>query len=495
MDFIKNFPLFCIVACLFTGVISSVLSQKAARILSWCLLSVVTLMSGAVLFYTVATGGSFTYMMGHFPAPWGNEIRAGVLEGMMATFFSLVMLFSVIAGREYIEHDLPKGKENLYYSLIAMLMSSLLALIYTNDIFTAYVFVEINTIAACGMVMMKNTGHSILAGTKYMIMSLLGSGLLLIGITLLYELTGHLLMCDMKEAIVVLVESGQYQQPLTVVIALISVALAIKSALYPFHSWLPDAYGYSIPPSSAILSGLVSKAYIFLLIKIFFRVIGWETVLQYKITDILFVFGVIGMIMGSVNAIMQKDAKKMVAYSSIAQIGYIYMGLGLGNLGGVIAAVFHMFTHGAVKSMLFISLGGLVEVSDEKHTWNKLVGSGYRNKVAGVAFTVSSVAMIGMPLLGGFISKILFATAAVDNSMAKMVETLLALAVSTMLNAWYFFKGIICIYTPTGKEEKSKKPTWLYVAVMVGFVILYVFLGVMSDVVIEGIKAGIGMFI
>ena len=495
MDFIKNFPLFCIVACLFTGVVSSVLSEKAARRLSWCLISAVTLMSGAVLFYTVTTGESVTYMMGHFPAPWGNEIRFGVLEGMMAAFFSVVMLLSVVAGKEYIEHDLPKGKENLYYSLVAMLMSSLLALIYTNDIFTAYVFVEINTIAACGMVMMKNTGHSILAGTKYMIMSLLGSGLLLIGITLLYEITGHLLMCDMKEAIDVLVESGQYQEPLTVVIALISVALAIKSALYPFHSWLPDAYGYSIPPSSAILSGLVSKAYIFLLIKIFFRVIGWETILQYKITDILFVFGVIGMIMGSVNAIMQKDAKKMIAYSSIAQIGYIYMGLGLGNLGGVIAAVFHMFAHGAIKSVLFISLGGLVEVSDEKHTWNRLVGSGYRNKVAGVAFSISAIAMIGIPLLGGFISKILFATAAVDNSVSKMVITLFALAVSTMLNAWYFFKAIICIYAPTGKPEASKKPTWIYAVVMTGFVVLNVFLGIFSDVVIEGIKSGIGMFV
>ena len=90
MDFIKNFPLFCIVACLFTGVISSVLSQKAARILSWCLLSAVTLMSGAVLFYTIATGESFTYMMGHFPAPWGNEIRAGVLEALMALVFCIV---------------------------------------------------------------------------------------------------------------------------------------------------------------------------------------------------------------------------------------------------------------------------------------------------------------------------------------------------------------------------------------------------------------------
>lgn len=495
MDFIWNFPLFSIVSCLFIGVICSVLNRKAARILSWILFTAVTLMSAGVLYYTVTLGDSFTYMMGHFPAPWGNEVRAGVLEGMMALFFSIVMLFSVVAGKEYIEHDLPKGKQNLYYSLAALLMSSLLALVYTNDIFTAYVFVEINTIAGCGMIMMKGNGRSMLASAKYMIMSQLGSGLLLIGITLLYDLTGHLLMCDIKEAIDVLVESGQYQAPLTVIIALISVGLAIKSALYPFHSWLPDAHGYSTPTSSAVLSGLVTKAYIFLLIKIFFRVIGWETVLQYKITNILFVFGVIGMIMGSVNAIFQKDAKKMIAYSSIAQFGYIYMGLGLGNIAGVVASLFHMFMHGAVKSMLFISVGGLVEASGEKTAWSRLTGSGYRNKVAGVAFTAGAIAMIGIPLFGGFISKILFATAAVDNSMGKMIVTLLVLATSTMLNAWYFFKAIICIYTPTGQRENAKKPAWMYVAVMGAFIGLNLFLGIFSDIVIEGIQTGLSMFV
>jgi multicomponent Na+:H+ antiporter subunit D len=207
------------------------------------------------------------------------------------------------------------------------------------------------------------------------------------------------------------------------------------------------------------------------------------------------VTGVIGMIMGSVNAIMQKDAKKMIAYSSISQVGYIYVGLGLGNLGGVIAAIFHIFMHGAVKSMLFISVGGLAEVSEEKTAWSKLTGAGYRNKMAGIAFTASAIAMIGIPLFGGFISKILFATAAVDNSMIKMVITLLALAVSTMLNAWYFFKAIICIYTPTGKREMAKRPTWVYVAVMVGFIMLNVFFGVFSDIVIEGIQSGLKMFV
>ena len=494
MDFIWNFPLFSIVSCLFCGVISSVLPRKAARYLSWTLVSVVMAMSAGVLYYTAVLGESFTYMMGHYPAPWGNEVRAGVLEGSMAVFFCLIMLPALVAGTKYLEQDVQESKQNLYYSLVNLMLSSLLALVYTNDIFTAYVFVEINTIAACGLIMIKGNGRSLLASAKYMIMSLLGSGMLLIGITLLYDVTGHLLMTSIHESVLQIVATGQYADSLTVIIALISVGLAIKSALYPFHSWLPDAYGYSTPSSSAILSSLVSKAYIFLLLKIFFRVIGWEVILQFNIKDILYGFGIIGMIMGSVSASMQKDARKMVAYSSIAQIGYIYMGFGLGSIAGVVASIFHIFMHASAKSMMFISLAGLREVSQDKTEFKALRGAGYRNKLAGVAFTAGALSMIGIPLFGGFISKILFASAAVENGIFKMVLTLIVLAISTILNAWYFFRAVITIYTPR-RKEKGQAVSLGYAVAMIGFIAVNIFFGIFSDIVIEGIQTGLSMFV
>lgn len=151
------------------------------------------------------------------------------------------------------------GKVFLYYVLNDLLLSSLLALVYTNDLFTAYVFVEINTIAACGLIMIRQNGRTIEAAARYMIMSLLGSGLLLMGICMLYDLTGHLLMSNIREQVEILFASGNYRIPLLVTIALMSVGLAIKSALFPFHAWLPDAYGYSTVSSAAILSSLVSR--------------------------------------------------------------------------------------------------------------------------------------------------------------------------------------------------------------------------------------------
>ncbi len=493
MGFIWNFPLFCIVLCLFSGVLCSVLPKKWAKAVSYTLVILVMCMSAGVLWYTCTMEESFVYMMGHYPAPWGNEVRAGVLEGIMALFFSVIMILSLLAGEKALAKDVEESRQNLYYSLVNLLLSSLLALVYTNDMFTAYVFVEINTIAACGLTAIRGNGRSLVASAKYMMMSLLGSGLLLIGITLLYDVTGHLLMSNIHQAVAECMASGTYSEPLMVIIALICVGLAIKSALFPFHSWLPDAYTYSTPSSSAMMSSLVSKAYIFLLVKIFFRVIGWEVISSNRIVDILFVFGLAGMIMGSVSAIFQKDVKKMVAYSSVAQIGYIYMGFGLGNLEGVMASLFHILMHSAAKSMLFVSLAGLAEASGGHTTRKELRGSGFRNKAAGVAFTMGAFSMVGIPLFAGFISKILFATAAVDNSVAKMTVTLVVLAVSTVLNAIYFFRAVICIYTP-GRELPAKKTSLVFAAAMFGFAALNLFLGIFSDVVMDGIRLGMQMF-
>ena len=269
MNLVQNFPFMNIIMCLASGVISSVLPAKKARVWTLTLLTVLLAMSGCVLAFVLGTGESYVYMMGHFPAPWGNEIRVGILEGVMAVVFCLIMLLSVAGGGKYIARDIAETKQNLFYVLVNLMMSSLLALIYTNDMFTAYVFIEINTIAAGGLILIRETGHTLVAATKYMIMSLIGSGLILIGISMLYGITGHLLMSNMKETVAELNANGQYTMPLTVVIVLMCVGLAIKSALFPFHSWLPDAYSYGTASSSAILSSLVSKSYIFLLLKIF----------------------------------------------------------------------------------------------------------------------------------------------------------------------------------------------------------------------------------
>ena len=379
--------------------------------------------------------------------------------------------------------------------MVDLMLASLLALVYTNDLFTAYVFIEINTIAAAALIMFRQNGHCLAAATRYMIMNLLASGLLLMGITMLYGITGHLLMSNIRESVAQIFAAGEYQTSLTVVVVLITVALCIKSALFPFQEWLPDAYGYSTPASAAMLSSLISKSYIFLLIKIFYRVIGMEVVVATGMTNILFLFGIIGMILGSVSAIRERDIRRMVAFSSVAQIGYIYMGLGLGTREGVIAAVFHMIIHAAAKSMLFLSASGLVDVSGDIKQFRPLRGSGYRHKAAGVAFTVGALSMVGVPLFGGFLSKVYFASSALDFGGIRAVIVLAALAVSTLLNTMYFLHTVISIYRPATQEVPAYgKPSKLSSAALWTMAAVNVALGTLSVPLYQAIARGLDMF-
>lgn len=503
MEFVQNVPFFSIMISMFSGIVSSVLPGKWARRLNTAAITVVGVMSAWLLVWIMQSGiGSYTFMMGHFPAPWGNEIRAGALEAGMALFFCIVMLLSMTGGRKKLFDEVEITKHNIYYILTDLLLSSLLALVYTNDLFTAYVFVEINTIAACGLIMIRQNGRTIEAAVRYMIMSLLGSGLLLLGLSMLYDMTGHLLMSNIKESVQAVIATGTYEVPMIITLGIITVGLAIKSALFPFHSWLPDAYGYSTVSSAAMLSSLVSKGYIFLLVKIFYRVIGFDVICNSNILNILFVFGLCGMIFGSISAIWEKDIRRMIAFSSVAQIGYIYMGFGLGTEAGMIASIFHILAHAATKSLLFISGIGLTDVSGGSRDFFDLTGAAYRHKVAGIGFAVGSLSMVGIPIFSGFVSKILFAQASILEPNWKMFPTLIVLAISTILNAIYFLKTVIRIYTPKKKTEVQEKGYYsvrwneqkVYAVTIVLFIVLNMVLGMVSEPVVEIIRTGLENF-
>jgi len=520
-DFIRNFPLFMIILCLISGTSSTMLKKEAARVVNLLLISIVGIMSAVVAFYCYIYG-SFTYMMGHFPAPWGNEVRAGVLEGFMGTFFCVIMILSMLGGHKKLFDEIELSKHNFYYVLVNLLLCSLIALVYTNDLFNAYVFVEINTIAACGLIMIRQNGRTLEAAVRYMVMSLLGSGLFLIGICIIYDVTGHLLMSNIQESLSAIFATGEYAVPAIVGVVLMVTGLGVKSALFPFHSWLPDAYGYSTVSSAAILSSLVSKGYIFLLIKIFYRVVGIEIVRESHILRVLFVLGLTAMIAGSVSAIRENDIRRMIAFSSVAQIGYIYMGFGIGTELGMIAAIYHILSHAATKSMLFISAIGLTDVSHGSRHFIDLTGSAHRNKIAGVGFLAGSLSMVGIPLFSGFVSKLMFMDAAFSSTYAKMYPALIVLGISTILNAVYFMKTVIRIYTPLEKmssnrlqadvrpsdaaarvgingpvEEKDKitfSQQKLYAVVVVCFIILNIILGVCANSILSLIRMGLEMF-
>ena len=506
MSLVQNVPAFSILLLMLCGIVCLVLPRRAARHLADCAIALVAAASVALLVYFLQGGAAYTYSMGEIGAPFGNELRAGMLEAAVATLFSIVTLLSLMGGRAHLRSDIGRLKVNLYYISTLFLLCSMLALVYTNDIFTAYVFVEINTITACGIVMSKEDGYTLAASMRYFIMSLIGSGLFLISICILYAVTGHLLMSNIQEAVAQLYAQGEYRAPLQVAIALMGVGLSLKSALWPFSSWLPDAHSSASASSSAMLSGLVLKSFIFLMIKIFYRVIGAGIVRTHAVLDLLLVFGILGMVMGSVNALFERDIKRLLAYSSVGQIGYIFCGVGLGTPAGVAAAMVQVAVHATTKAMLFCAAGGLMDASGGSKKFRDIEGAGRRDPYAGVAFIVGTLSMIGIPFFGGFITKLSLVQAAVTVGGWRNLLSILAIIVSTILTAIYYINVLAIIFrapeTAPTKASEQLKEEWKkqvrldteYEVAIVLFILLNLAIGLRSDQLMQIITTGLSMF-
>ncbi len=499
MEFIKNFPFFTIVLSLFCSVICYAFKDKKARFVTYFLLIISGCMSFSVIMYNLfSETGYFAYRMGHYDAPIGNEISAGLLEPFFALLFEIVIFLSITGGFNRIQKDVEDSKQRFFYIMVNLTHAALMSLCYTNDIYTAYVFIEICTIASCALLMSSKRTRSLVAATRYTIFSLIGSSLVLIGIVLLYSVTGHLLFPNIFETIQTLWATGQYTNPLTIALGLIISGLAIKSGMFPFHWWMPDTYGTATPSASGILSGVVSKGYIFLLLKMIYRVIGPEIYLDSGINNILLVFGICGMIVGSVSAIRTSKITFMTAYSSAAQIGYIYMGIGLGTKEALLAALFQIVAHALTKPMLFLSAGGLSDTVDGKQDFDSLRSSAHYNKPAGIAFAAGALSMVGIPIFVGFVPKMLFSISAFGHGF-KTYIVLLALAISTILNVIYFLRTLVNIYSPAIVDIPRKQIPFnkikVFAVVVIIMAIVNLIVGLRSQPIISLFEKGIEIFI
>ena len=451
MPFVYNVPFFSIFLGMLGGITAPLVKNgRIALRITESIAAVIGLLSAWLFAATVAAGESFTYMMGHFPAPWGNELRAGPLEAMMAMVFCVVMVLSLEGGKQDQFDDIADHKQNGYCLMLNLTLASLLALVYTNDTFTAYVFIEISAITACGLVMARRPGKSLVATVHYLVVGCVGSGLFLMGLVLLYTCTGQLLMPGMDQAVQALAASGQYRVPLLIAVALVTVGLAIKSALFPFYGWVPNAYASATTGASAMQSGLISKGYLLLLIKMMYRVFTLEVMADLHIMEVLFVLGLVGMITASVRAYQESSIKRVLGYSSAAQIAYIFMGIGLGSDVGMAAACYQILAHTITKPMLFTSAAMLIRSANGNKNIYGLRGTARKNPVAGVAFTVGGLSLIGIPLLAGFAAKYYLGLAVLSDPAAMLIA-LLVLAGSSVLNAMYYLPVIIAIWFPASE--------------------------------------------
>jgi len=358
--------------------------------------------------------------------PIGIYMVADGLTVLMLVMINLIVLLATIYSVNYMNKYTDKPK---YYTLFLLMLAGMNGVVLSGDMFNLFVFLEITSIASYALVAFGTEAEGLEAGFKYQVMGTVASCLILLGIALLYSLTGTLNMADMGNVI--------SQKPTSVTVlfaaALFLVGFGFKAGLMPFHAWLPDAHPSAPAPVSAVLSGVVIKSIgVYALCRIFFNVLGLGEI--EIVLNLLIILGILSMVGGALAALGQRDFKRLLAYSSISQIGHIIFAIGLGTPLGFLGALFHLVNHSVMKSLLFLNSGAVVYSTGERDM-KKLGGLAQPMPVTGVTSVIGSLSVAGVPPFNGFWSKLIIILAAVQ--AGRPILALIVVLVSILTLAYY----------------------------------------------------------
>lgn len=325
---------------------------------------------------------------------------AVVLDGLSKLFLLLVAVVTtavVVYGFRYLETWTGRP---LYHALLMLVVAGMNGAVLAGDLFNLFVFLEVASIASYALVAFGTGAKEVEAAFKYLLIGAMASAAILLGIGVLYGAAGRLNMADLALA----VRAGEVPQTLLFFVsALFLAGFGVKSAMMPFHAWLPDAHPSAPAPISAILSGLLIKTLgIYAILRVFYTVLGVDP----RVQALLLVLGSVSMLAGVLLAYGQDDFKRLLAYSSISQMGYVLVALGLGTALGVFAAVFHALNHALFKSSLFLASGSLERIAGTRRL-SQMGGLAKRAPWTAAATMGASLSISGVPPLGGFWSKLL----------------------------------------------------------------------------------------
>ncbi|MBE0700200.1 MAG: monovalent cation/H+ antiporter subunit D family protein [Acholeplasmataceae bacterium] len=445
--------------------------------------------SSIVILYHVSTHGDIHYLFG------GHESFIGIefVVNSFSAFFTLFVICLATLVYWYSCGDATEGIEEKeygrYYILLFILLFSMFGILYTNDLFNTYVFIEILSITTCSIISIKRKKETYTAAFRYVMLNEIGSLSYLFGVALLYMITGYTNM----DLVAGRLQEIWHLYPTNIIIAIgfMIIGLGIKAAIFPFHIWLPDAHSSAPSTSSAILSAIVVKVYLLILVKVLFKVFGIEIIGALNVDVILMVIAGVGMIMGSIFAIAQKDIKRMLGYSSVAQIGYIVLGIGLMSALGLQAAFFHIISHGMMKAVLFLAVG-IIIYHKKIRKINEMNGLGFQMPITMGIFSIAAFGMIGIPLTSGFISKLYLGLAVLEK---QQIVFIVVIVLSGLLNILYYMPIIISAFLKDNKDKQrittvEKIPkTMLLPVVILGILILI--LGVYPNLILGLIEAAV----
>jgi multicomponent Na+:H+ antiporter subunit D len=434
-----NLPILQVVIALLSAPVCLVLRYGRD---AWWLAVVATgicFVAAVYLTVWVAYDGALSYALGGWEAPWGIEYRIDLLGGILLTTISAGAVTTVCFGRELVDRSIGAQQVPAYYCLYLLVLAGLLGIAATGDFFNLFVFLEISSLASYVLIGLGRDGGALVAAYRYLIMGSLGATFYVIGLGLLYMMTGTLNMADMANQL----PAAAGSRTLVTAIAFLIVGLSLKAGLFPLHGWLPSAYAQAPTAVAPFLAATSTKVAFYVLLRVLFTLFAAIDPAEVApLLQLLALLAVAGLIGGSVLAFVQDNGRRMLAYSGIAQVGAMILGVSLMNQAGVAASIVTLFNHAMTMALLFMCFGvfrlyaGADRIAD-------LDGLAETMPRVAAAVTVGGLSLIGLPLTSGFVSKWALTAALLDRGLWPLAVVVL---LSSILTLVYMGRIIVGLY-------------------------------------------------
>lgn len=446
--------------------------------ISWFVAALISLLSfiiSILLLTKVYKEGIITYNMGNWKGIFGIEYRVDIINSFMLVIVSGIAVFTSIFAKESVKKEIEKEKHPMFYALFLLCFAGLLGILITNDIFNIYVFLEISSLATYALISIGNDRRALLASFEYLVIGTIGATFILISVGILYIMTGSLNITKLYT----LVQGIENNIPIKAAMAFLTIGVVMKIAVFPIHLWLVNSYTHAPSFVSSFLSATATKVSVYIIIRIVYSVLGYQfSFFEISLNNMFILFAIVSISTCSIIAIFQTNIKRMLAYSSVSQIGYIILAIGLVSESGNQAVFTHMFAHSLAKCVLFMSVGSFAFIVGSAEI-EKMSGVGRHMPITFFVFVIAGLNIIGIPGTVGFISKWYLLNALVEKHLWVILSVVL---LSSFMSLIYIFKVVEMLYFKEVKNKDLliKDPSATMLIPMVSIVVISIVLGFYS---------------
>jgi multicomponent Na+:H+ antiporter subunit D len=421
------------------------------RGLAWAACTAASLLAFAIavqLVLQVLGGEAATYLMGSWPAPYGIALRVDGLSALLLLTVTGASVLALAGGRESLDRQIEAVRQPYFYAAWLLALAGLSGIVVAADAFYIFVFMEISSLASYVLIAGGPDRRALPAVFKYLIMGTIGATFYLIGVGLIYMMTGTLNLADMEFRIHAVAD----QRPILAAAGFITVGLALKAAIFPLHVWLPNAYTYAPHMVTAFLAACATKVSLYVLLRFDFFVFQENlTGHAFQFAVYLMPLAILGILVGSAVAMFEKNVKRLLAFSSVAQIGYMMLGASLVTVPGLTAGIVHIFNHALAKGALFLAVAAFAAAAASLRL-EDLRGIARRMPWTFAAFVIAGLSLIGIPGTAGFISKWYLISAVMEFGAAglPLVAVILVSSLMAVVYVWRIVEAAIFQESPDG---------------------------------------------